>query len=106
MRISDWSSDVCSSDLVPDWNPRSFEVGPQPALGLVEADAAPHRIILDLILTDPRDAEIFGLRMADIETRHRRGGHHRKMVGQLDPGRRLGTHPVEQRSEERRVGKE
>src|SRR3546814_16049767 len=70
---------LIAADPVPDWNPRSFEVGPQPALGLVEADAAPHRIILDLILTDPRDAEIFGLRMADIEPRHRPGGPNSNM---------------------------
>src|SRR3546814_17957583 len=31
MRISDWSSDVCSSDLLPDLrNPVTFEMAPAP----------------------------------------------------------------------------
>src|SRR3546814_4128987 len=36
MRISDWSSDVCSSDLLPNdparWAPEGFEAAPRPAI--------------------------------------------------------------------------
>ena len=38
--------------------PASVEVRPQPARHLLQADAAAHRIILELVLPDPRDAEI------------------------------------------------
>src|SRR3546814_5872294 len=38
MRISDWSSDVCSSDLVLS---RPFRLSAVPSLALVRLDAAP-----------------------------------------------------------------
>src|SRR3546814_7125787 len=33
MRISDWSSDVCSSDLAQSWAPRAGGGGAQPEIG-------------------------------------------------------------------------
>src|SRR5438270_8359301 len=46
------------------------EVRPKPSLGLLERDAAPRRIILQLVAADPRDSEILAVTMAKIETRH------------------------------------
>src|SRR3546814_10284188 len=34
MRISDWSSDVCSSDLVPRWGPYDFKAHSRDGLGV------------------------------------------------------------------------
>src|SRR3546814_1855684 len=82
MRISDWSSDVCSSDLVKNFEAgvicEPFTVGPQTTIGEV------------LKLTRARN--ISGVPVVD-------GGH---LVG-IVTGRDM---RFETRSEERRVGKE
>src|SRR3546814_8080492 len=39
MRISDWSSDVCSSDRLDDYQDRAVEAGPEAGGELVEGDA-------------------------------------------------------------------
>src|SRR3546814_6356597 len=55
MRISDWSSDVCSSDLLDD-----FLVTPlRRAIALVQADGIPHLIGEHLNLDVARTLQIF-----------------------------------------------
>src|SRR3546814_7717846 len=77
MRISDWSSDVCSSDLddrqpnaVDDPGPQPFEVIDQEG----ESEGR-HRLLVDAVLRQPG-------------------------------GQRRADHRIGKRSEERRVGKE
>src|SRR3546814_12734459 len=88
MRISDWSSDVCSSDLEP-----ADHVG---GTGLAQQDLADllqHRIAGSMAI-----AIVDGLEVVHIEVEHRAGS----AVAFLESG-----HAAElARSEERRVGKE
>src|SRR3546814_11086853 len=85
MRISDWSSDVCSSDLI----------GEEQLQAIDEAHAV-HRVAADA------DAG----RLAESE----RGGLRHRLVGQRgrarDDADAAGPIDVAGRSEERRVGKE
>src|SRR4051794_34648733 len=55
---------------------RLVEVRPQPALRLLDRNAAPLRIIIQLVAADPRDAEILGVAVAEVEARHGRSGKH------------------------------
>src|SRR3546814_16837592 len=93
MRISDWSSDVCSSDLEPD------EIIPVVALGLPAAAqvfvdrAALARLNGGGELDGADDAGLFDQVANSLLTGQRFGGG-------AAVGRKLG------RSEERRVGKE
>src|SRR3546814_19076836 len=48
----------------------------------IQIDSAPLGIFDELILADPRNAEIARVGMAEIKARDRRGGQHREMVGQ------------------------
>src|SRR3546814_15959947 len=78
MRISDWSSDVCSSDLVLS---RPFRLSAVPSLALVRLDAAP----------------VFGVR----------GSLGHKTAGTNRPaGKRQFRNHIFMGAEERRVGKE
>ena len=43
------------------------EVGPQPALRLLDGDAAPAGIILELVAADARDSEILAVAMREVE---------------------------------------
>ena len=53
-------------------------------------------VIGGLILLDPGQTEIIGLRMTDIEPRDGRAGPHRHAVGQMHAGRGLGPKQPEQ----------
>src|SRR3546814_15975492 len=89
MRISDWSSDVCSSDLDRRARPRGRRAG----------DAADVSVVLD------RRADLpFGLyrRAVGGVCRGADGVEHRYFL--LELAQAAGKHPL--RSEERRVGKE
>src|SRR3546814_10445403 len=95
MSISDWSADVCSSDLVPDPHPRLAEVDLQlMARRRLEPNRRPRRRLQ--LATPTRNTAL------DMAKAHR------------DPmfGRQLLAHHVgvaavpEERSAERRVGKE
>src|SRR3546814_19161578 len=101
MRISDWSSDVCSSDLV------------LPVLILEPPGTDAELYAPTAHLVDLRDLD-----REDTRVPEGRRGHHRPepdrrgvpgQAGQRGPrirraGQALGAHP--QRAEERRVGKE
>src|SRR3954452_6072834 len=62
------------------------EVRPKPALSLLERNAAPGRVILQLVAADPRHAEILAVAVAEIEARHRRSRQHGEVLGQRDVG--------------------
>src|SRR3546814_15091191 len=81
MRISDWSSDVCSSDLAPLPPPASLE----------------HPFVQPLVRMAER--AIAAQAFAGAETVERNG----KV---LNAGERHADTPLVERSEERRVGKE
>src|SRR3546814_11335468 len=95
MRISDWSSDVCSSDLVPAPRANSILLGQEPAeaalLQVWRSERVPHA----WLLTGPR-----GIGKATLAYRFAR------LV--LGDGSLFGSAGSLQldRSEERRVGKE
>src|SRR3974390_2519378 len=57
----------------------------EPALGLFCAPALALGVILDLIALDLADAEIGALRMAEIESAHRRTRPHREAFGEIHP---------------------
>src|SRR3546814_1139876 len=92
MRISDWSSDVCSSDLHPA-DGGQLEDEPQPPRG---GGAGPEARL---------DA---GRQEARLRSRggRRRPAVHRPALGADPGGRRPAAGEVRRRSEERRVGKE
>src|SRR5437773_12538813 len=58
------------------------EVGPQPAFGAFDGDAAPLRVIFELVAADPGDAEILAVAVGEIETGHGRSRKHREILGQ------------------------
>src|SRR3546814_11948364 len=89
MRISDWSSDVCSSDLLSAFCNQILELNPDQRTALVEPG-----VVCDAL----RDqAEVYGLTFApDPST------HSRCTIGGMVANNSCGPH----RSEERRVGKE
>ena len=66
--------------------PGSIEIGAQPAFGGGQIDAPPGGIILQLIAPDPRNAEIFRLRMAEVKPADRCCGEHGIAFGQFQPG--------------------
>src|SRR3546814_19480899 len=89
MRISDWSSDVCSSDL-------EHEVGPGPAREDVLAEVRavdrapdPSRRRLELVVAEGREV-----------------AEERRLVVERGAAQREEALDVPERSEERRVGKE
>src|SRR3546814_18756240 len=84
MRMSDWSSDVCSSDLAKD-NNASCSLGP--FIRLFDAD---------FTMDDVRAAEL-DLEITGAEDGYRLAGHSSMREISRDPA---------DRSEERRVGKE
>src|SRR3546814_12872638 len=87
MRISDWSSDVCSSDLFD-----GIEASPDRLLGDVNA-----RIVdLSVVPSGPSDAEIS----------RRSAWSERLLVALPQDHDLLVTERIHWRSEERRVGKE
>src|SRR3546814_14148279 len=61
--------------------PALIQIRPQPASRGFQIDSAPLGIFDELILADPRNAEIARVGMAEIKARDRRGGQHREMVG-------------------------
>src|SRR3546814_19902555 len=94
MRISDWSSDVCSSDLLGKWKPSNYSkefYGPTPMrVGLEKSRN----------LMTVRLAQTVG--MAKVADYARRFG----VVANLDPVLSMALGAGETRSEERRVGNE
>src|SRR3546814_19326333 len=87
MRISDWSSDVCSSDLRMHVGP--VEHRPRPRLQIGEVAAARLRPLLQDFM-------------------HRRAAPRRSRIGihRIEPRPTQNALGVEGRSDERRVGKE
>src|SRR3546814_20024135 len=75
MRISDWSSYVCSSDLSMRWIPKGMTVEylrkavgtmravATPARPVVEADAG-YELPVEVEVTDPAGEEVFRARIA------------------------------------------
>src|SRR3546814_12153338 len=118
MRISDWSSDVCSSDLVPIEflaleagfvvQARLVDIDPiaeQEARDLGEPRVrreAGHRVALAVDLEDR--ADFAALRRGDERFRVERGGMGEQTARRRLPMRDLGLR--EERSEKRSVGKE
>src|SRR3546814_17512131 len=94
MRISDWSSDVCSSDLqsfqvMAEWLGRIVEPGENPVIALIEGSlASAHRQTGNRLLDE---MPLVG---------RRQGRNHFGIVQDARDEQRL------VRSEERRVGKE
>src|SRR4249919_451331 len=81
---------------------RLVEVRPQPARRHLDVDRAPLRIFAKLVLPDPRHAEIAGIEMGKVESRHCRSWQHREILGQRHFARRPAQH-VEQHRFERMV---
>src|SRR3546814_17869444 len=100
MRISDWSSDVCSSDL--------FEI-----TGTVHDESGTPLPYARLVMLAGRGREAFAAEdTADAEGHFRFAGHafpdstRVLLQARNEKGRRYGEIRIEERSEERRVGKE
>src|SRR3546814_13495469 len=94
MRISDWSSDVCSSDLLGDrLGPILWQFMPTK-----EFDATDFGAFLELL---PKEQDGLTLRHA-VEVRHESFA----CAEFVELARALGVAIVEARAEERRVGKE
>src|SRR3546814_20852234 len=89
MRISDWSSDVCSSDLFAEAAPMSFDAA------ILDHHVAPLRPFLDA----PDVTELVINRPCEVGIEGRRGWS-------WEQDERLSAEWLETRSEERRVGKE
>src|SRR3546814_13754676 len=105
MRISDWSSDVCSSDLMADFG-NHLDVR---SLRRVDVAARQKRIgigsILEPCLTDACPATFRNLVVVANVQRHRMVVHDPDDAARFGGGKdRLPIAP-RQRSEERRVGK-
>src|SRR3546814_11851747 len=96
MRISDWSSDVCSSDLVVVHQQAFHAQAQQVGIGEV---AEPDGAAADLVLVGRADAAPGGADLAVALGRLARAVH--RAVHRQDERDALGA-----RSEERRVGKE
>src|SRR5262245_25595085 len=64
------------------------QVGPHPALDLLDGHAFAGGVALDLIAADAADREVPGAGVGEIEPAHRRRGHHRGALGQRNPGPR------------------
>src|SRR3546814_19716165 len=96
MRISDWSSDVCSSDLVALAQRRDFRIDAleQALLGIAPADAllelAPHRCRFVRTGACLVELEHVGVvRVLRLPRRARVGDHRRDQLAQRRPRREL-----------------
>src|SRR3546814_20205293 len=107
MRISDWSSDVCSSDLMTDRGPDRPE---QEAVergepdGECDPDEKPRDRQKERVIGRPR----IDRRRCGVHAEREDDGPVLRIVGQRHSLHRMPPHGErgEQRSEERRVGKE
>src|SRR3546814_377526 len=94
MRISDWSSDVCSSDLQPlrERHAGALRVGLALPFGDVRVDA-----LLHFADADPR--KLASLAGGDVVSLADQDARHRSARNALEnrPGRRRWTHPQSQR---------
>src|SRR3546814_18709273 len=111
MRISDWSSDVCSSDLLrpqTGWLPLAFALDwhrpPRHMNGTsyfyAHSDQWKYeRLKVSEILSPLADEKQWTGTLIDFNIRAER-------MGWLPPSQPLESNPLENRSEERRVGKE
>src|SRR3546814_16826034 len=97
MRISDWSSDVCSSDLVIAGRNLSRSVRPGAERVLIAALA---RVAPPPVFLDARHPRRVRLQQGRAERLRRQGGD------TLGQALEAATFAGAQRSEERRVGKE
>src|SRR5690606_15452502 len=75
-----------------------IENGRKPALAFLKAHALTRGIIHDLIALDPSDAEIFSLRMTEIQPADGSPRPHGKTFGELYTRPFLGVEKIEQRS--------
>src|SRR3546814_15208492 len=105
MRISDWSSDVCSSDLMASWMIDRF--GAQPVKDKYLPDLVTMATLASYCLTEPSS----GSDAAALRTKAVRDGDHYVVTGtkQFISGggeNDLYVVMVRTRSEERRVGTE
>src|SRR3546814_12966165 len=64
MRISDWSSDVCSSDLIDDLDRVGQPVGE--ALLMRGMEALPRRVDVDRAVGPTRNRDLHGMLLADV----------------------------------------
>src|SRR3546814_13082933 len=109
MRISDWSSDVCSSDLVDDV--QIGEIARRKQAAVVEAIEQGGVAALAFHRMFERDAMAFAIAHPMLEHEGRRGGvadraAMRAAVGEAVHRVVSGLQIFQERSEERRVGKE
>src|SRR6187431_811992 len=58
------------------------QVGPQPALRLLDAHTLSRGVVLDLVSADAADREVTGLAVCEIQAAHRRGGGHGRAFGE------------------------
>src|SRR4029079_787787 len=88
-----------SAFVVLERRPRKplIQVGPEPALRLLDRHAAASCIILELIAPDFRDSEILAVAVAEIEARNRRGRKHREILGERNFARAFAEHLEERR---------
>src|SRR3546814_16883858 len=104
MRISDWSSDVCSSDLVPAGLP-----DPE-TYGNCESESAPHPLIvtarkggdMSFVLSEWGE----GIRPYDFDLPYGYGDTEQVFHTMFDRALVRQGEPIHMRSDERRVGKE
>src|SRR5947209_13611594 len=77
-----------------DW---LVEVRPQPALRLLQRNAASRRIVFELVAADARHAEVLAVAMPKIEARHSGSRQHREILGERDLARMTAEHVEQQR---------
>src|SRR6185369_7744027 len=69
----------------------------QPALGGLQVPALAARVVGDLVLLDPADAEVVALGVGEVEAGDRRGRVHGEALGEVQPGRGLSVQQLEER---------
>src|SRR3546814_15910867 len=107
MRISDWSSDVCSSDLVEEGVVEAVEIGaaipgPAPAVAIGPADQVVHHFLaagIDMIAHVDDEIGLRGIGRRAIAFANQIGRPELCILAEFDP-------VLEPRSEKSRVGKE
>src|SRR3546814_12276328 len=107
MRISDWSSDVCSSDLIARQTERLADLGDCTARAVAGDDCGQRREVAAVGLVDPLDDLLASFVLeVDVDVRRLLALARDEPLEQELVLDRIDRGDTEQSSEERRVGKE